>query len=146
MELEQEIVGLSSMIETTKKKFQDYITNPQFPLEERLQLFYEAPDFMVGRDQWIYKGLDFLVKNCKGSFRSEPWWRDVAEDYGKGCTIDIVDWLISTAHNMDYWRKNPGAPGRENAIRNNFYENPELLDRAKEQLMKDNIRYMTLDW
>jgi hypothetical protein len=100
-----------------KDNLEDYITNPAHSLELRWQMFLDAPDDLSTEDSSIYEGLDRIL----GKDLFDELYRPDNRQRGE------VIYLLDCIHNLQH-------------------KKPELVDKVKEQILKDNIKSFIYDW
>jgi heme oxygenase len=116
-----------------KKYFEEYITDIQFPLELRWQMFLDAPRELSNEKLYLYKGLNFLDREDNFSGR---WYQ--IYDTERGYKIDLVE-FVETLEECDEEELEDTYPGFQS------FKEPDIIDKIKEQLMKDNIKSFIFD-
>lgn len=113
-----------------KKDFEEYITAPQFSLDLRWQMFLDAPADLSNHEDYIYHGLDF-VNN--GKPYGNTWIRNSENNWERGYKIDLVDNIgeFLKLKCMADWP---------------CMKDPDIMNKVKEQVLKDNIKSFTYDW
>ncbi len=123
-----------------KKDLEEYITASHFSLDLRWQMFVDAPIDLSNHEDDIYHGLDFIKT---GPSEYDTWVG--RQDYQRGQVIDLTD----VVYNLESVIK--GLKEENPYIVKNYkdkpaFKDPDIISKAKEQLLKDNIKSFTYDW
>jgi hypothetical protein len=140
--LQDSIKTVESDLKELKEQFTFIITDKDRPLEERWDIFKNAPTFLKDHDTSIYH-FDF-IKSDDG--RSENWHRlfDYYERHQTVYLLDVID-NFESIHKM--LNSDPPQLGYKDHYKKwPCFKDPETIVRAKEQVLKDNIETFCFDW
>ncbi len=126
--------------EELKKELEEYITAPHFSLDLRWQMFLDAPMDLSNHEDFIYDGLNF-VKTGPSTY--DTWMRH--QEYQRGQVIELTDVIYNFESILKGLKENNPYTVKNYKDKPAF-KDPDLVIKAKEQLLKDNIKSFTYDW
>jgi hypothetical protein len=117
--------------EFLKKELEECITAPHFTLEQRWQMFVDAPAELSNHEGWIYHGFDKILAPELDRIN----WIADTDLFEKAETVNTVE-LVD-----EYFAK-----AEEYGIIYSGIDEEGFLDKIKEQILKDNIKSYKFDW
>ena len=121
--MQDKIFALNKSIAELKKEFETYIKDKSIPLEERWDLFVEAPDSLSEVTDWIQH---FKIENFNE--------RDMYEDLSKSQNVFAVDFVERAIDGFTY----------ENILSSAQIE--EISNALKEHFLSKNLKCFQYDW
>ena len=123
LKMQKKIKALSKRIDKVKKEFEVYVKDKTIPLEERWNLFVEAPDSLSEVTDWIQH---FKIENFNE--------RDMYEDLSKSQNVFAVDFVERAIDGFTY----------ENILSSAQIE--EISNALKEHFLSKKLKCFQYDW
>lgn len=124
-----------------KAEFEAFIVDPVFSQEIRWKMFFDAPKELSNTDSSIYHGLDF-VKTGPSSY--DDWFR--IQEYDRNQEIDLTDVVYNLQSIVDSISGKKYIYNKDNYIKMPCFQDPDLISKVKEQILKDNMKSFIYDW
>ena len=120
--MQDKIFALNKSIAELKKEFETYIKDKSIPLEERWDLFVEAPDSLSKMKGWIQH---FKIQNLNE--------RIVYEEYSRNQNCYAVDFIERATDTLT-----------DNDLSSEQIE--EISNALKEHFLSKNLKCFQYDW
>ena len=121
--MKNKIDALNKQISKVKKEFEAYIKDTSIPLEERWNLFVEAPDSLSEMTDWVQH---FKIENFNE--------REMYENLSRNESVLAVDFVQQAIDGFTY----------ENVLSSVQIE--EVLNALKEHFLSKNLKCFQYDW
>jgi hypothetical protein len=134
-EVKAAIATAQTLLASVKTDFAKVIRDKSIPLDERWELFKNAPSEFKNHNQWIY---DFTLKGMSSRF---SLWQEYEVE--RHSHVDLIDIIGMVEHDVNAHNKGEEL---EYCFTEKLVKIPDIVIQMKEELLLGNMASFTYDW